>query len=68
MAIDDPPIDLASLGRAYGLTAIGPISDVEMLEGSLVRAFDCARSGETVLVDVIVAPPTPREKIRSASA
>jgi thiamine pyrophosphate-dependent acetolactate synthase large subunit-like protein len=60
MAIGDPPVDIAGLARASGLDAVGPIGDMATLEVELARAFERAREGATVLVDVLVEPPLPR--------
>lgn len=54
MSIDDPPVDLAGLARAYGLTAFGPVTQSAHLAKTLEDAFQAALSGSPVLVDVAV--------------
>ncbi len=52
MSLSDPQIDLAGLARSYGLTAMGPVTDIRELEARLIEAMSAARSGQTVLLDV----------------
>ncbi len=52
MSLSDPQIDLAGLARSYGLTAMGPVTDIRELEARLIEAMSAARGGQTVLLDV----------------
>ncbi len=52
--ISNPNIDIASLARAQGLIAHGPIEHVADLEGVLKEALMAVRAGATVVVDAIV--------------
>jgi len=54
MSITDPPVDLAGLGRSYGLLTFGPVTRTTELRQVLEAAFTAAESGATVLVDVTV--------------
>jgi thiamine pyrophosphate-dependent acetolactate synthase large subunit-like protein len=52
--IDDPAVDLASLARAQGLAAWGPIRTTDELAGILREAVSTVLSGGPVLVDALV--------------
>jgi thiamine pyrophosphate-dependent acetolactate synthase large subunit-like protein len=54
--IADPPIDLASLARAQGATAFGPVTRRGELHDTFANAIGCVEAGEVVVVDVIVEP------------
>lgn len=60
MSIADPPVDLCGLARAYGLTALGPVTVIEELAEALEAAFRRTEEGATVLLDVRVEPPPRR--------
>ena len=49
--IDDPPVDLAGMGRDYGVAAEGPIE-----KAALERGIQAVESGEPYLVDVLIEP------------
>ena len=51
-----PDIDLAMMARAQGALAFGPHAKLSELPGLLKTGFDAALKGQTVVVDVEVAP------------
>jgi thiamine pyrophosphate-dependent acetolactate synthase large subunit-like protein len=55
--IRDPDPDLAALARSLGLTAHGPITDLDALAPTLADATAQARAGASVLVDVRIQMP-----------
>ncbi|MBM3607560.1 MAG: thiamine pyrophosphate-binding protein, partial [Alphaproteobacteria bacterium] len=52
----DPDIDLAMIARGQGATAFGPVRSVDELDEILPKALAAYDRGETVVVDVRVAP------------
>lgn len=52
----DPDPDLAGIARGHGLSAYGPVIEVDELYAVLDKALDEVRAGGTVLVDVRVNP------------
>lgn len=52
--IADPEPDLASMARAQGLTAFGPIDDAEILTKLLPQAIEAVKTGATVVIDAVV--------------
>ena len=54
--IADPEPDLVMLARAQGAVAFGPVRTREELKPALSEAVDAVMAGETVVVDVHVAP------------
>lgn len=54
--IADPEPDIIKFAEAQGATALGPVRDRGQLAAILERAVAAVRAGETVVVDVHVAP------------
>jgi thiamine pyrophosphate-dependent acetolactate synthase large subunit-like protein len=54
--IDDPPADLAAMGRAQGMQGEGPIIDLDELPSALSRAISAVEDGKGYIVDVVVKP------------
>ncbi|HYG44284.1 MAG TPA: thiamine pyrophosphate-dependent enzyme, partial [Bordetella sp.] len=54
--IADPEPDLASMARAQGLTAYGPVEDADALEQVLREAVEAVRNGASVVIDARVQP------------
>jgi len=54
--IDDPPVDLAAMGRAQGMQGEGPIIDLDALPSALTRAISAVESGKGYVLDVVVKP------------
>jgi len=54
--IDDPPVDLAGMGRDYGVAAEGPIEKASDLLAALERGIQAVESGEPYLADVLIEP------------
>ena len=52
--IDEPAPDLSAMARAQGLTAFGPIENAKQLREVLPQAISALRSGEPVVIDVLV--------------
>nr|MBF0683684.1 thiamine pyrophosphate-binding protein [Pseudomonas sp.] len=52
--IANPEPDLASMARAQGLTAFGPIDDASDLARLLPEAIEAVKNGATVVIDAIV--------------
>lgn len=52
--IANPEPDLASLARAQGLTAWGPIDDASALARLLPEAIEAVKNGATVVIDAVV--------------
>jgi acetolactate synthase-1/2/3 large subunit len=52
-AIDDPPPDFATLARAFGWYAEGPIADPAQVGGALRRAVEAVKRGQPALLDTI---------------
>ena len=57
--IDDPPVDLAGMGRVQGLDAEGPVADPRELPHALARAIAAVEAGRSCVVDVAVTPVPP---------
>lgn len=55
--LDGPEVDHVGLARSFGMTADGPVSDLEGLDRALARAVAAVRAGEPVLVDVRTGRP-----------
>jgi thiamine pyrophosphate-dependent acetolactate synthase large subunit-like protein len=54
--IADPEPDIVMFARAQGVTAFGPVKSHDDLVKTLAEAVEAAKAGETVVVDVHVAP------------
>jgi len=54
--IADPEPDIVMFARAQGATAFGPVRGHDELASTLAEAIEAVRAGETVVVDVHVAP------------
>jgi len=52
--LDDPAIDLASIARAQGFQAEGPILDDESFRTALKKAITAVENGQPALLDVVV--------------
>ncbi|MNX88047.1 Benzoylformate decarboxylase [compost metagenome] len=52
--IANPEPDLASMARAQGLTAFGPVLEVDELARLLPQAIEAVRNGATVVIDAVV--------------
>lgn len=52
--IANPEPDLASMARAQGLTAFGPVDDASDLARLLPEAIEAVKNGATVVIDAIV--------------
>lgn len=52
--LDDPAIDLASIARAQGFQAEGPIFDEESFRTALKKAITAVENGQPALLDVVV--------------
>lgn len=58
MRIDDPPVDLAALARAQGVTAYGPVATQADLRRTLAQAVADLEAGQVVVVDAEVVRPS----------
>jgi thiamine pyrophosphate-dependent acetolactate synthase large subunit-like protein len=56
MRIDDPAVDLASLARAQGVAAAGPITSAADLGAALEEAIRTVESGRPYVLDLMVLP------------
>jgi hypothetical protein len=54
--ISDPDIDLASLARAQGAQAWGPIETQTDLAASFAKAIEAVENGAVAVIDVRVEP------------
>ena len=54
--IADPEPDIVMLARAQGAVAFGPVTSREQLKSTFDEAIEAVLAGETVVVDVHVAP------------
>jgi thiamine pyrophosphate-dependent acetolactate synthase large subunit-like protein len=54
--IADPEPDVVMFARAQGATAFGPVKNHDELARTLADAIEAVKAGETVVVDVHVAP------------
>ncbi len=54
--ISGPDIDIAMMARSQGVKAFGPVSQLSLLDNTLKEAFEAARAGEPVVIDVNVEP------------
>jgi thiamine pyrophosphate-dependent acetolactate synthase large subunit-like protein len=52
-ALDDPPVDFATLARSFGVWSAGPVTDAEAVRTELERALTVVRGGASALVDVV---------------
>ncbi len=52
--LDDPAIDLASIARAQGFQAEGPILDEQSFRTALEKAITAVENGQPALLDVVV--------------
>jgi thiamine pyrophosphate-dependent acetolactate synthase large subunit-like protein len=52
-ALDDPPVDFATLARSFGVWAAGPVTDVEAVRLELEHALAVVGGGAPALVDVV---------------
>lgn len=52
-AIDDPPVDLATLAGSFGVWSTGPVTDAAAVVPAVAEALEVVRSGRPALVDVI---------------
>jgi thiamine pyrophosphate-dependent acetolactate synthase large subunit-like protein len=52
--IDDPPVDIAAMGRAQGMKAEGPITDLSELPQALGGAIEHVEKGSGYVLDVLV--------------
>jgi thiamine pyrophosphate-dependent acetolactate synthase large subunit-like protein len=52
--LDDPAIDLASIARAQGFQAEGPILDEKSFRTALEKAITAVENGQPALLDVVV--------------
>ncbi|MDL0433263.1 thiamine pyrophosphate-binding protein [Marinobacter sp. TBZ242] len=52
--LDDPAIDLASIARAQGFQAEGPILDERSFKTALEKAITTVENGQPALLDVVV--------------
>lgn len=52
-AIDDPPVDLATLATGFGVWSTGPLTHATEVVPAVEEALDIVRSGRPALVDVI---------------
>jgi thiamine pyrophosphate-dependent acetolactate synthase large subunit-like protein len=49
----DPPVDIPTMARSFGVWAAGPVTDPQKLPETLTEAIAVAASGRPALVDVI---------------
>ncbi|MGV9796517.1 thiamine pyrophosphate-binding protein [Mycobacterium sp. NPDC003449] len=56
MEIDTPATDFASVARAQGWWAEGPIDDPEKISDAIRRAAQAAHEGRPALVDIVTQP------------
>jgi hypothetical protein len=56
MRIDDPAVDLASLARAQGVAAAGPIASAADLSTALEEAIRTVEGGRPYALDLMVLP------------
>jgi thiamine pyrophosphate-dependent acetolactate synthase large subunit-like protein len=54
--MNDPDIDLASMARAQGALAFGPITDLAALDGAMATGLTAVREGKVCVLDVRVMP------------
>lgn len=54
--MNDPDIDMASLGRAQGATAFGPILNRNQLAEAYQQAIEAVERGEVAVIDVRIEP------------
>jgi thiamine pyrophosphate-dependent acetolactate synthase large subunit-like protein len=54
--ISEPDIDIASLARAQGATAFGPITKIEELPDVMAKAIAAVEAGDVVVIDTRVEP------------
>jgi thiamine pyrophosphate-dependent acetolactate synthase large subunit-like protein len=54
--ISEPDIDIASMARAQGATAFGPVTKIEELPDVMAKAIAAVEAGEVVVVDTRVEP------------
>ena len=66
-AIDNPIPDIASIARAQGIMAFGPIVNTGELAGILLEAVKTIRSGRPCLVDVHIDPGHGRAMMASTA-
>jgi thiamine pyrophosphate-dependent acetolactate synthase large subunit-like protein len=52
-ALEDPPVDLATLAASYGVWSAGPIADPGELREQLAAAGEVLRAGRPALLDVL---------------
>jgi thiamine pyrophosphate-dependent acetolactate synthase large subunit-like protein len=65
--ITEPDIDLGAIARAQGLIAHGPVANREDLSSTIAQAFDEARTGRAVVVDVHIASSVEGETARAVT-
>ncbi|MDX1748023.1 MAG: thiamine pyrophosphate-dependent enzyme, partial [Halobacteriales archaeon] len=51
--LDDPVPDWASVAEAFGVDGYGPVEDPDELQPVLTEAWEAAKAGRPVLVDVV---------------
>jgi thiamine pyrophosphate-dependent acetolactate synthase large subunit-like protein len=54
--IDNPNIDYAKIAQGYGAVGIGPISDPNDLSEAFRKGIAAVKSGQPVLIDVVMQP------------
>lgn len=54
--IDDPPPDLATVARGFGVQGFGPVADVRALSAALEEALIALEQGASCVLDVIITP------------
>lgn len=51
--LTDPPVDIASLARSFGIWAVGPVTTPDVLAASLEGGLDVVDAGAPALIDVV---------------
>jgi thiamine pyrophosphate-dependent acetolactate synthase large subunit-like protein len=54
--ISEPDIDIASMARAQGATAFGPVTEISELPSVFAKAVAAVEAGEVVVIDTRVEP------------
>jgi thiamine pyrophosphate-dependent acetolactate synthase large subunit-like protein len=55
-SISEPDIDVASMARAQGAYALGPITDMQALDEAIAEGIRAVRAGKVCVIDVRVLP------------